>query len=92
MEALLARDMGGAAVPLGAEAGLHLSVGLHGLDDREVSRRALALGVDAPPLASFRLEPRGEGGLVLGFAALPPERLRASVKVLAQAASRPARR
>jgi GntR family transcriptional regulator/MocR family aminotransferase len=78
----IARDMGGVATPVGAEAGLHLSVELHGLDDREVSRRARTLGVDAPPLASFRLEPRrrradaGGDGRVRPAAGLPrPSRL-----------------
>jgi len=88
----LGSELAGVAIPVGAEAGLHLSVELHGADEREVSRRALALGVDAPALGSFRLERRGPGGLVLGFAALSPERIRAGVKVLARAVGRAARR
>lgn len=73
------------AEPLAAEAGLHLTVRLRGVDDREVSRRALELGVDAPPLSSFRASTGGDGGLVLGFAALDPAAIRAGVRALARA-------
>jgi GntR family transcriptional regulator/MocR family aminotransferase len=76
------------AVPCGAEAGLHLTITLPGIDDRDLERRALALGVEAPPLSSFRLDPGGPGGLVLGFAALPPPAIRAGVRALARALAR----
>jgi GntR family transcriptional regulator/MocR family aminotransferase len=79
------------AVPSGEDAGLHLTLALPGVDDREVHRRALALGVDAPPLSSLRAVPGGAGGLVLGFAALSPPAIRRGVHALARAvaAARP---
>lgn len=70
------------AVPCCADAGLHLAVTLPGLDDAEVHRRALALGVDAPALSSLG---DGPGGLVLGFAALAPDAIRRGVRTLARA-------
>lgn len=74
-----------AAVPCAAEAGLHLTITFQGLDDAELHRRALALGVDAPPLSSFRIDPGAPGGLVLGFAGLAPAAIRAGVGALARA-------
>jgi GntR family transcriptional regulator / MocR family aminotransferase len=79
------------ATPCAADAGLHLAVTLPGLDDAEVHRRALALGVDAPPLSSFRSTPGEPGGLVLGFAALEPAAIRRGVRALARAVAESAR-
>jgi GntR family transcriptional regulator/MocR family aminotransferase len=67
----------------GVAAGLHLLVGLpDGVDDRVVADRALAAGVALQPLSYHRLRP-GPPGLVIGYAATTPDRLRDAVRVLA---------
>jgi GntR family transcriptional regulator/MocR family aminotransferase len=67
----------------GVAAGLHLLVGLpDGVDDRAVADRALAAGVALQPLSYHRLRP-GPPGLVIGYAATTPDRLREAVRVLA---------
>jgi GntR family transcriptional regulator/MocR family aminotransferase len=71
---------------LPAEIGLHLLGWLpEGVDDREVSRRAAAHGVEAPPLSAYSLEPTRQGGLVLGYAASTPPRIRDGMRSLAAA-------
>ena len=63
-----------------------------GLSDQEVSRRALAVGVEAPPLTSYAIRSPGRGGLLLGYAGYPPDALRAATRrlgaVLAEVAHR----
>jgi GntR family transcriptional regulator / MocR family aminotransferase len=56
------RELAGFLDVVPAEAGMHL-VGLlpEGEDDREVSRRAAAAGVEAPPLSAFSLAPPRAG-------------------------------
>jgi GntR family transcriptional regulator/MocR family aminotransferase len=73
----------------GVAAGLHLLVGLSGVlpddvDDRDVAERALAAGVSVQPLSYHRLHP-GPPGLVIGYAATTPDRLREGVRLLAGA-------
>lgn len=83
------------ARPVDAPAGLHLTVLLPGMDDVAISRAALSLRVDAPALSTLRLAPGGDGGLVLGFAALTPPRIEQAVRILAAAVAhdrRPSRR
>ena len=74
----------------GVAAGLHLVVGLpDGVDDAAVAGRALERGVAVQPLSYHRLRP-GPPGLVIGYAAVTPDRLREGVRLLADAvASRP---
>src|SRR5262249_3304745 len=68
------------------EGGLHLFGWLaDGLDDRRVSEAARAVGVEAPPLAGYRLEPGGRGGLLLGYAAYGVRPIREGVRRLAEA-------
>ncbi len=68
-----------------ADAGMHLTGWLaEGTDDRQVSRRALALGVDATPLSFYSLEPLSRGGLVLGYAALNKAEIDEGVRQLAK--------
>ena len=63
----------------GVAAGLHLVVGLpDGVDDAAVAERALAAGVAVQPLSYHRLRP-GPPGLVIGYAATAPDRLREGV-------------
>jgi GntR family transcriptional regulator / MocR family aminotransferase len=67
----------------GVAAGLHLLVGLpDGVDDAAVAERALAAGVAVQPLSYHRLRP-GPPGLVIGYAATAPDRLREGVRLLA---------
>jgi GntR family transcriptional regulator/MocR family aminotransferase len=69
-----------------APAGLHL-LGLlpDGVDDRAVSRRARAAGLEVPPLSVYRAGRPGRGGLVMGFAAFEPRAIRDGVRRLAAA-------
>jgi GntR family transcriptional regulator/MocR family aminotransferase len=69
----------------GVAAGLHLVVSLpDGVDDEAVAARAQAAGVAVQPLSYHRLRP-GPPGLVIGYAAVTPDRLRAGVRLLAAA-------
>jgi GntR family transcriptional regulator/MocR family aminotransferase len=69
----------------GVAAGLHLLVGLpDDVDDAAVAERALTAGVAVQPLSDHRLRP-GPPGLVLGYAATTPDRLREGVRLLAAA-------
>jgi GntR family transcriptional regulator/MocR family aminotransferase len=69
----------------GVAAGLHLVVGLPGgVDDAAVAARAEAAGVGVQPLSYHRLRP-GPPGLVIGYAATTPDRLREGVRLLAGA-------
>jgi GntR family transcriptional regulator/MocR family aminotransferase len=81
----LGRQLPGARVS-GVAAGLHLLVSFPGLaaDDAELAARAREAGVVVHPLSWHRLVP-GEPGFVLGYAALPPDRLHAAVERLAAA-------
>ena len=66
----------------GVAAGLHLLVSLPGLaDDADFAQRALAEGVAVHPLSAYQLN-RGEPGLVIGYAATPPDRLREAIRRL----------
>jgi len=69
-----------------SSAGIHLPVWLpEGLDDREVSREALARGVEARPMSAFYAGRPGRGGLELGYAAYDEEKLRRGAARLAEA-------
>ncbi len=66
-----------------AEAGIHLCAGLpSGVDDVALAREALAAGIGLSPLSPYYLAaPRP--GLLLGFGAMPEERLAEAVHRLA---------
>ena len=67
----------------GIAAGLHLTVTLPGpLDDAAVADRALAAGVDVQALSRCRLG-TGPPGLVIGYAAATPDRIREGIRRLA---------
>jgi GntR family transcriptional regulator/MocR family aminotransferase len=69
----------------GVAAGLHLLVTLPGVDDdTAVVARARADGVRVQPL-SMHLQRPGPAGLVIGYAACPPDRLREAVRRIAAA-------
>ena len=69
-----------------ADAGMHVVGWLRdGASDRAVSARALAAGVEAPPLSAYALETPPRPGLVLGYAGFTPRAIRAGVRALARA-------
>ena len=83
----LAEHLPGARVE-GAAAGLHLLISLPGLpietDDTELAAAIRHAGVRVHPLSWHRIRP-GPPGLVLGYAAHPPDRLRHAVQRMAAA-------
>jgi GntR family transcriptional regulator/MocR family aminotransferase len=87
MLAALAEFLPGARVE-GAAAGLHLLITLPGLpietDDTELATAVRHAGVRVHPLSWHRVRP-GIPGLVLGYAAHPPDRLQSAVRRMAAA-------
>ncbi|MCE7008582.1 PLP-dependent aminotransferase family protein [Kibdelosporangium philippinense] len=70
--------------PIGIAAGLHLVIRVpDGIDDRLLSQALAARGVNAPALADYSTQPVFPG-LVVGYATLTPDRLRAAVQELAE--------
>ncbi|MEU4444670.1 PLP-dependent aminotransferase family protein [Actinosynnema sp. NPDC050801] len=68
--------------PIGVAAGLHVVVRLPaGTDDVALQERLARRGVNAPALARYARTPTFPG-LVLGYAALTPDRLREAVREL----------
>jgi GntR family transcriptional regulator/MocR family aminotransferase len=64
----------------GVAAGLHLLITLPGAgDDLELAQRLEETGVRVHPLSWHRRLP-GPPGLVLGYAALPPDRLQEAAR------------
>ncbi|MFC0114399.1 MocR-like pyridoxine biosynthesis transcription factor PdxR [Kibdelosporangium aridum] len=69
--------------PIGIAAGLHLVIRVpDGIDDRLLSQALAARGVNAPALADYSTQPIFPG-LVVGYATLTPDRLRAAVQEFA---------
>jgi GntR family transcriptional regulator/MocR family aminotransferase len=90
-DALLAglREHLPAARVTGVAAGLHLLALLPGpLSDTVLAERAAGHGVLVHPLSWHRLQP-GPPGLVIGYAAHPPDRLADAAQRLGQAAASP---
>jgi GntR family transcriptional regulator/MocR family aminotransferase len=91
------RYLGPALEVRSADAGMHLVGWLpEGVADGAVSARAAAHDVDAMPLSFFALGSPARGGLVLGYANVPPIEIRAAAQRLARAVeetrrARPAR-
>ncbi|MEU4740866.1 PLP-dependent aminotransferase family protein [Actinosynnema sp. NPDC023658] len=72
--------------PIGVAAGLHVVVRLpEGTDDVALQDRLARRGVNAPALANYARTPTFPG-LVLGYAAMTPDRLREAVRELRAAA------
>ncbi|CRK61610.1 Transcriptional regulator, GntR family domain / Aspartate aminotransferase [Alloactinosynnema sp. L-07] len=69
----------------GVAAGLHLVLRLpDGTDDRALSEQLAAIGINAPPLSHYLLDRAAPfPGLVVGYAATTPDRLRAAVGEIA---------
>ena len=54
-----------------------------GVDDRAVSARLAAAGVEAAPLSAYRIERGGPGALLLGFAPYDERAIAAGVRTIA---------
>ena len=85
----LARHLPQARVT-GVAAGLHLLILLDGDEDTVLAQRAAAHGVLVHPLSWHRQQP-GPPGLVLGYAAQPPDRLAEAAQRLGAALNPPSR-
>ncbi|GAB3871430.1 PLP-dependent aminotransferase family protein [Kibdelosporangium lantanae] len=73
--------------PIGIAAGLHLVIRVpDGIDDRLLAQALAARGVNAPALADYATYETFPG-LVVGYANLTPDRLRAAVAEFAQVAA-----
>jgi len=84
LRSLLQRELDGAITCLGGHAGLHLPVRFDAaIDDRALSSLALQQGVICMPLSSYSSSTdTRQSGMVLGFAPVPAERIRAPGEVL----------
>ncbi|MGX7825246.1 PLP-dependent aminotransferase family protein [Actinokineospora sp. 24-640] len=72
--------------PHGVAAGLHLVLRLpDGADDTALERALAHRGVHAPALSGYALTTAPFPGLVIGYAATTPDRLRAAVREIAAA-------
>ena len=81
----IGESLGGVLDVAEADAGMHLVAWLpEGADDRAVSDRARAQGIDVLPLSSFSVRPC-RPGILIGFACVQPEAIGPGVRRLAQA-------
>jgi len=68
-----------------SDAGMQLPVYLpQSIDDREVARRAEEYGMSLAPLSDYYLRECPQPGLLLGYAAVPEDAMRAGVETLRQ--------
>ncbi|MFL5560802.1 MAG: PLP-dependent aminotransferase family protein [Gemmatimonadaceae bacterium] len=71
------------------DAGMHLVGQLPpGVDDQDISARALSRGVVAPALSRYAVRRPERGALLLGYSAFPPRVLRAALRRLAETLER----
>lgn len=67
-----------------SDTGLHIVGWLPDkTDDRQLSARASAAGLDVPPLSRYYFGPRTKPGLILNYAAMPPRDIRQGIAALA---------
>jgi GntR family transcriptional regulator / MocR family aminotransferase len=86
LEQMIQRHLGERAEIFPAIAGLHLAVGLPGVDTDELTRRAWAAGVGVEPLSRYWWgEGGGVPGLVLGYGSITAARIPEAVRRLAKA-------
>jgi GntR family transcriptional regulator/MocR family aminotransferase len=77
------RQFGGLLDVPACETGMHLVGWLpEGRDDQTLSAAAAAAGIEAPALSRYRIQGRGPAGLVLGYTAFEPGRIRDAVRRL----------
>jgi GntR family transcriptional regulator/MocR family aminotransferase len=80
------RELDGILLIPPTQGGLHVAGRLvSDIDDRLVSQRAQRFEIDTPPLSAYGLGQPTLNGLVLGYAGIEPESIRAGVKRLARA-------
>jgi GntR family transcriptional regulator/MocR family aminotransferase len=85
LEQMLKRHLGERAQIFPAIAGLHLAVGLPGVDTDELTRRAWGAGVGVEPLSRYWLgDGGGVPGLVLGYGSITAARIPEAVRRLAK--------
>jgi GntR family transcriptional regulator/MocR family aminotransferase len=73
----------GSAVEMtGAEAGMHLSVVLNGISDREVSARGARENLSLVPLSAFYIGKPAQQGFILGFGSTSIQQIPAAVHKL----------
>src|SRR5205085_727261 len=78
-----ARELGDRLRVEGADTGMHAIGWLRpGSDDKSISRAARRQGIETPPLSRYCLKAKLPPALLLGFAALPPDQLRAGIRRL----------
>jgi GntR family transcriptional regulator/MocR family aminotransferase len=71
-------------------AGMQLIAWLpEGMDDRAAAGRVMRAGITAYPLSAVRVEPSPRGGLILGYAPVPAERMAECVRRLHAAVTSP---
>ncbi|NUP12052.1 MAG: PLP-dependent aminotransferase family protein [Polyangiaceae bacterium] len=81
----LESELAGIVKVVGASAGLEVTVRLpDDVDDVALCEQLAASSIEALPLSVFTLKGRATQGLVLGFAAFSPARLKRAVGVLAR--------
>lgn len=78
----LRKEFGAVAEISGAQAGMHLSVVLKGIPDREIAERAAAQNLYLVPLSRFYVDDAPQQGFILGFASTPAEEIPAAVRKL----------
>jgi DNA-binding transcriptional MocR family regulator len=66
----------------GAETGMHFSVVLNGVSDREVSVRGARENLWLVPLSAFYMEKAVQQGFILGFGSTSVEEIPAAVRKL----------
>lgn len=76
------RELGEAAEMPGGPTGLHLSVLLNGISDREIAKKAARRNLSLVPLSSSYLDQPARQGFILGFGSTRIERIPAAVRAL----------
>jgi len=75
-------QLGSAAEIIGGQAGMHLSLMMDGIDDREIARRAAEQGLWLVALSSSYLHKPARQGFILGFGSTAAEQIPDSVRKL----------
>ena len=78
----LHEELGAAAEVSGVQTGLHLSVLLDGISDRDIAREALGQNLSLTALSPFYIGQAKRQGFVLGFGSTPVEEIPAAVHKL----------
>ena len=78
----LRKEFGTLAEIQGAEAGMHLSVILKGISDREVSERAARQNLCLVPLSRLYIGKATRQGFILGFGSISVEEIPDAVRKL----------